>query len=652
MRARFFSLVLIISSVGVFAQANDPVIMSINGKNFKKSEFEYFFNKYNNEEVIDKRSLSEYIELFRNLKLKVAEAESFGMDTTVAFIAELSGYRSSLAQPYLDDMEINEEFVRTEYERMKERVEVSHILIAFPGIKNNNYKTLPSDTLIAFKKAEQIRNRLLKGENFEKLAKEFSDDPAVTQKGRPGYLGWFMGLNINPIFEDVAFNTPVGKIGRIVRSIAGYHIFKIHAKKDNFQINAAHILIPCPPEADLIQVGDAQKKIDDIYSELMNGAVFSDLAREHSKDPGSATNGGELGWFGINMMVPEFQDVAFDLKEVGDVSKPVKTQFGYHIIKLLGKRSIEPFNDKRKEIEGKLKSSGFFIPLYQPEIDKMKKEYNFQKDDAGYQLLFSKADTLYPVDSLYLSYFETESHTLFTIGNTKYTISQFINFMKKNVHSPYTLSTELLKDRLQTFEYNSLFETKDKSLENKYPEFRNLIQEYRDGTLMFEISNREVWAKSNEDIEGLTAYFDKNKKNYVWDEPYYKGYVVLVKDANTKKKMQKEISRKSPDDAIQYLYDNYRVGDVSYVKAEKGLFKKGDNAFVDEAAFKSGYAERDADLQDFFLVGKVLKMPESYIDVKGVVSADYQDYLEEDWLKKLNEKYIVVVYPEVLDAIK
>ena len=214
------------------------------------------------------------------------------------------------------------------------------------------------------------------------------------------------------------------------------------------------------------------------------------------------------------------------------------------------------------------------------------------------------------------------------------------------------LSTEFLNDRLQTFEYNSLFETKDRALEGKYPEFRNLMQEYRDGMLMFEISNKEVYTRASEDLEGLTAYFSENKRNYAWDEPYYKGYVVLAKDAKTKKKMQKEIARKTPDDAVQYLYDNYKVGDVSYVKVEKGLFKKGDNAFVDEAAFKSGIAERPAEFQDFFLVGKVLKAPESYNDVRGMVITDYQNYLEEVWLKKLNEKYKVNIFTEVFNTIK
>jgi len=656
MRSRFFSLVLIISSVSVFAQANDPVIMTINDKKFKKSEFEYFYNKYNNEDVIDKRSLNDYIDLFKNLKLKVVEAEAQGIDTTAIFLAELSGYRSTEAKPYLDNLEADEGLLRREYNRMKEYIEASHLAVPFEGVKANDFRTLPSDTLEIYKKADQIRNRILKGENFEKLTAELTYDPNSANTGRPGYLGWVTGLMFYPPFEnfeDVAFNTPVGQIGQLVRTNFGYHIIKIHAEKDNpGQINAAHILIVCPPDADTIKVDDALKKINEIYSELINGADFSALAKEYSNDPGSASRGGDLGWFGFGRMVEEFQDAAFALKEVGDISKPFKTQFGYHIIKLLGKKPFETFEEKRQEIENKVKSGGFFVQLYQAGIEDMKKEYGFQKNDVAYQLLFSKAINVYPTDSLYFASFETENQTLFTIGDTKYSISQFITFLKKNARSPFTLSTEFLNDRLQTFEYNSLLEIKDRTLESKYPEFKNLIQEYRDGMLMFEISNREVWTKASEDSEGLAAYFNKNKQNYKWDEPYYKGYVVLVKDAQTKKKMQKEIAHKTPDEAVQYLYDNYKVGDVSYVEAEKGLFKKGDNAFVDEAAFKSGTAKRSDEFQDFFLIGKLLKAPESYNDVRGMVITDYQNYLEEVWLKKLNEKYKVNIFPEIFNTIK
>ena len=653
MKACFFSLVFLLSSVGVFAQTNDPVIMTVNGKNFRKSEFEYFYNKYNNEDVIDKRSLVEYVDLFRNLKLKVAEAETQGMDTTKSFLIELSGYRTTEAKPYLDVLDTNEELVKKVYNRMNEMIEISQILIAFPKIMQNNTKILPSDTLETYNKAVQIRNRLLKGENFEKIAAEFSEETSTQQQERPGYLGWFTGLSLNPPFEEVAFDTPVGAIGQLARTNFGYHIIKIHARKNNpSQLNAAHILLPCSWDAEPEQVAEALKEINEIYEKLKNGADFSDLAKARSKDPGSAPKGGELGWFGYGTMVKEFQDAAYELTEIGEISKPFKTQFGYHIVKLLDKRQLEPFANKRQEIENKLKTGGYFISLHQSGLEKMKSEYGFKKNEANYQLLFSTANTIYPTDSLFYMSFENKELPLFSIGDDKYSINQFFTYLERNSRSPFTLSTEMLKDRLQWFEYASLNEAQDLSLENKYPEFRNLIQEYRDGILMFEVSNKEVWGRASEDIEGLTAYFGKNKKNYTWDEPHFKGYVVLTKDAKTTKKIKKEISRKDPDAAVLYMNDNYIVGDVSYVKFEKGLFKRGDNAFVDEFAFKKGVAKRPDDFQDFFLLGKTLKAPDSYLDIRGPVITDYQNYLEENWVKALNDKYEVIVYPEVIEAIK
>jgi len=657
MKAYFFSLVLVMASAGVFAQANDPVIMTINGKDFKKSEFEYFYNKYNNEDAIDKRSLNDYVDLFKNLKLKVAEAEAQGMDTTTSFRTELAGYRATEAKPYLDSIKVNEDLLQKEYNRTKDMIEISHIVVEFPGVKKNDFKTFPSDTLETYNKALLIRNRLLKGEDFEKVAAEVSDDANTAKAERPGYLGWFTGLMLNPPFEEVAFNTPAGKIGTLARTNFGYHIIKVHAKKENpGQINVAHILIQCPPNADSTQVADSQKTINDVYDQLTKGADFAELAKQYSKDPGSASKGGDLGWISYGgPIIKKFQDVAFELKDTGEISKPFQTQFGYHIVKLLGKKPLDSFSEKRKEIENKLNSGGYFIPLHQQGIDDMKKELGFQKNDAAYQLLFSKAVTVYPSDSLFFTSFETENQDvpLFTIGDTKYSVGQFLDYMKKNGgRSPFTLSTELLNDRLQGFELAALHEVKDKSLESAYPDFKNLIQEYRDGILMFDISNKEVWGKASEDTVGLADYFEKNKQQYTWDEPHYKGYVVQVKDAKTKKQMQKDIAGMDMEKAVQYLYDNYKVGDVSYVKAEKGSFKKGDNPFVDEEIFKSGVAARPAEYQDFFLLGKLLNAPDSYTDVRGLVVTDYQNYLEEIWIKNLNEKYKVTVYPEVLSTMK
>ncbi|GHU62508.1 peptidylprolyl isomerase [Bacteroidia bacterium] len=638
-------------TVSLTAQTNDPVVMKVNGKDIKKSEFEYIYNKNNSEESIEKITIKDYAELFKNFKLKVADAESQRLDTTAAFSSDLAEYRAQLVKPYLDEIEIDEDYVKKEYDRMKELVEISHILIYFPNIKDKNPAVFPTDTLETFKKAEQLRARLLKGEKYEKIAAEFSDDTRSKSGAVPGYLGWFPGLSLNQPLEDAAFNTPVGKIG-LARTGYGYHIVKVHGRKPNAgQISAAHILITCAKDADTVAVEDATKKINEIYQDLKNGKDFAELAKQFSNDPGSAEKGGDLGWFGYGQMIKEFQDEAFALKEPGDMSKPFRTAFGFHIIKLTDKKPFESLEEKKPEIEAQI-NNVYPVTLHQTGFEKMKKEFGFAKVEAGYNKLLTAANTSYPGDSLFIDAFADDKDPLFKIDNEVYTIADFITYFNKKQRSPYALSTEYISERIQSYEYNILLSFKDKTLESKNTELRNLIQEYRDFILMFEISNREVWDKASKDKEGLEAYFQSHKDKYAWSEPYYKGYVVLVKDAKTKKKMQKEISKKSPDEAVEYLLENYKVGDVSYVKAEKGLFKSGDNAFVDESIFKIGTAEKTEEFQDYFLLGKKLTAPETHEDVRGNVVTDYQDYLEQEWLKKLNEKYQVTIFEDVLNTIK
>jgi peptidyl-prolyl cis-trans isomerase SurA len=552
MKKRFFSFVLtalLISPVTIFAQSNDPVVMKINGKDIKKSEFEYIYNKNNNEESIDKKSLEEYVELFKNFKLKVAEAESQGLDTTAAFLSEFMEYRTQLVKPYLDDLKANDDLISKEYDRMKELVEVSHILIAFPETLSGNFKTLSADTLEVYNKAVKARNRILKGEKFEKVAAELSDDAQSKSATRPGYLGWFPGLTLHLSLEEAAFTTPVGKISQLVRTNFGYHIIKVHDKKEN----------------------------------------------------------------------PD---------------------------------QMEPLANLKEKIADKLANGGYLIPLFEQSIENLKTDYAFRKEATAYQALISFATSHYPSDSEFYTTFEKNKDVLFKLGDEPYVIAEFIEFLKKNPRSFQTVSTDLLADRLQYFEYSSLLDYKTETLENKYPEFKNLMQEYHDGILMFEISNREVWEKAAEDVTGLNDYFQRNKQEYTWEEPHYKGYIVLTKDAKIQKKMKKEISKLQPEAAADYLIKNYANADASSVKIEKGLFKKGDNTLVDEAAFKSGIAQKPEGFQDFFLIGKTLNAPESYGDVKGLVITNYQDYLEKEWLKTLNEKYPVTIYRDVLITIK
>jgi peptidyl-prolyl cis-trans isomerase SurA len=572
------------------------------------------------------------------------------LDTLPDFRREVSEYRFQLAKPYLDSMETNFDFEKKEYDRMKSFVEVSHILFPFPGVPNNNFKILPADTLETYKKAFQIYSRIRKGESYNKMVQEYTVDEQ--SKERDGYLGWFSGLQLNLPLEDAAYALPVGQVG-LVRSNYGYHIIKVLGKRANTgQIRASHILITVPSGADEAQISAAQNKIDSIYNALLNGADFAALAMENSGDQGSASKGGDLGFFGFGTMVKEFRDNIFAVKKIGDITKPFKTQFGFHIAKLTDEKPLESFDEKKSGIDDLLKKGGYIVDLFAPCIDRLKKEFGFSKDDKIYQKLIASAVTAYPTDSLFDAVYSNSSDVLFRVNNVSYTAADFIKYLKKDPYSPYKVSTELVAERLKAYEYSVLTNTLDKNLENRNPEFANLVREFRDGSLMFEISKREVWDKASSDLDGIQKFFEANKQKYSWEKPHYKGYVILAKDAATKKKMQKEISKMNPEKAVAYLDENYKVGDVSYVKIEKVLSQKGENPFVDEIAFKTGKAEKPEGFGDFFLLGKMLNSPDSLTDVRGMVVTDYQDYLEKEWIKSLNEKYPVKIYRDVLITIK
>ena len=648
----FVTVFLLLFSL-IKAQSDDPTIMKINGKEIKKSEFEYIYKK-NNEEVLDKKSLQEYIELFKNFKLKVIDAEAAGLDTTEAFKREFIEYRNQLAKPYLSNLPIDEEMLRKKYERLKEYYDVSNILIPIPFMKDTvirpgSIHVLPSDTVAAYKEAIRIYKRLQKGEDFNKIAGEVSKE----ENPQSTHLGWVTSLMTTPALEEVIYSLNPGEINYPVRSSFGYHIFKVNEKiKNPGEIHTAHIMVACPKDADSETLQEAEKKSEDLYERLKNGADFATLAKEESDDKESAASGGELPWVGLGSMIKEFEEAAFALKNTGDISRPFRTASGIHIIKLLDKRDLKPFEEQREEIINRLGKGLAFIDLNKPGIDKLKKESNFQLNDKAYKMLYNAAEKAFPSDSTFIASFEHDSSALFTIRGIDYPINEFINFLKYNFRSPNSLSTEYLDERLISFESKMLMESEDKNLENKYPEFKNLVNEYRDGILLFEISNNKVWDKAGKDTIGLTNYFEQNKSQYTWDEPHYKGYVVHCKDQKNKKKMMKEISGLSPDSAATYLLRNYRVGEVSYVKIERGLYKKGDNPFTDQWVFKSGKAKPWADYPESFVIGTLLKSPNSYLDVKGKVITDYQNQLEKEWLEELNKKYPVTINQQTVESLK
>ncbi len=638
-------LAFILFSGSLFAQSADPVLMTINGKPVLKSEFEYIYNKNNSNNSLDKKTIDEYVDLFVNFKLKVEEAEAQGIDTTSSFVNELSGYRSQLTKPYLTDQKVDDQLLQEAYNRMKEDVDVSHILIRIPQ------NATPEDTLKAWNEINAIAKRVQK-EDFGKVAKDVSQDQSAEQNG--GHIGWISAFRTVYPFETMAYNTTVGTISKPVRTAFGYHIIKVHARRASLgEILVSHIMM-FTSQGDSATNVKAKVRIDSIYNRILAGDDFGTLAKNYSMDKGSASKNGELPWFGTGRMVPDFENAAFALKNVGDISKPIQSPYGWHIIKLLDKKGVDSFENTKADIERKVKRDERANFGQKAFLAKLRAEYKYQQTKQNLEDLEKLAEAAEVTsDSLFFVKAEAFANPLFSFADKKYTQKEFIDYLKTSKTAGKTLTAEKIAEKFNAFVDSKLLAYEDSQLEKKYDDFRFLMQEYHDGILLFEVSNREVWDKASKDTEGLDKFFRAHKTDYTWEKPHFKGHIISCKDKGTLKAAKAIVAKSNNDSIDKYL--RTRLNDsIQYVKVEKGLYVQGDNKAVDKYAFKTKDAYTPGtDYPYVFVTGKMLKkIPESYTDVRGLVTADYQEFLEKEWIKALRQKYPVTVDKDVLKTVK
>jgi len=632
-------------SGGVFAQVADPVLMNINGKPVPKSEFEYIYNKNNSNNSLDKKTLDEYVDLFVNFKLKVEEAKTQGIDTTAAFINELAGYRTQLTKPYLTDSKVDDELLQEAYDRMKEDVDVSHILIRIAP------NATPADTLIAWNKINNILKRLQKKDDFAKVANELSEDQSAVENG--GHIGWISAFRTVYPFETVAYNTPAGSFSKPVRTTFGYHIIKVNGRRNSLgEVLVSHIMRFTSKDNEELNK-KAKVTIDSLYQRIKEGDDFGALASKYSEDRGSATKNGELPWFGTGRMVPEFETAAFALKNKGDVSVPIQSAYGWHIIKLIDQKGLANFESMKADVERKVKRDERANRGQDAFLDKLRLDYDYKVNTPNVIEFYKLAQNRTLSDSTFLSEAGKLDKPLFSFDAKNYTQHDFAVYLTKNNNTEKTIASEMIDEKFNAFSNKELLSYEDGQLEKKYDDFRFLMQEYHDGILLFEVSNREVWDKASKDTEGLAKYFNTHKSDYTWEKPHYKGRVIYCKDKATFK-AAKSIVKKANNDSID-KYLRTRLNDsIQYVKIEKGLFVQGENKVVDNKVFKTKEEYKPAEDYPFvFVAGKKLKKtPEDYTDVRGLVTADYQEYLEKEWIKALRAKYTVTVDQNILKTVK
>jgi peptidyl-prolyl cis-trans isomerase SurA len=636
-------------AIGVKAQ-QDPILMEIDGKPVTKSEFLQIYLKNNADPKYDKASLDEYMELFKKFKLKVVEAEALGYDTIPKLKKELDGYRKQLALPYLVDAAKNEEIVKEAYERTITEVRASHILIRMEG------NATPADTLAAYNRIMGLKKRIEKGEDFNSVAKgkNGSDDPSAINNG--GDLGFFNAFQMVYPFEEKAYTTAVGSISEPFRTRFGYHIVKVTDKRPaRGTIKAAHIMVAIPKTATPEDIQNAEKKINELYEKLVAGEKFEDLSRDHSDDPSSNQKGGELPAFGTGTttrMVPVFEDAAFELKANGDFSKPVKTDYGFHIIKRLDWTAVKSFDEMKKELQSKVNRDDRSKKTQDSFVSKLKTTYNYQDK--------SKSTTKWFVENLDSTYFIgkwnadklTSNKPMFELDGKKFGQQDFATYLETNFRSARKETNEMvIKLQYKNWEKEAILAYEETKLAGKYPDFKALVTEYHDGILLYEIMTDKVWNKAMKDTVGLKEFFEQNRSKYMWSN---RVDAIVYECLN--QKIADQVYKMIQNDTInsKHVLDLINKDSELNLRVRTNKFDVEQTAFIKDRNLNVGI-NKPFDLDGKIYVIKVAEKLDpknkEFNEAKGAVTSDYQNFLEKEWLSELSKKHSVKINDSVLYSI-
>lgn len=657
---KFFLAIIgiIILSTSVAQNSGDNTLMTIGGEKITETEFMNIYRKNNfNNDVIDKKSLEEYLELFINFKLKVKEAEELGLDTVTTFKDELKGYRNQLAQPYLTDNAMDEKLLLQAFERKQYDLRASHILIKV------NENASPKDTLAAFQSIMKISKEIMNGADFSEMAVTYSEDPSAKDrpatsrrpymKGNKGDLGYFTVFDMVYPFENGAYNTAVGETSMPVRTTYGYHLIKITDKKKALgNVLVAHILILFPKNATHQDSLKAETKIKKAYDELTSGTKFADVVRKYSDDKGTIEKEGMLPWFGVNRMIPEFIMEISALSDTGDVTKPFLTNYGWHIVKLVEKKGLPSFEESIPELKGRIVRSDRSKESLKSFIRQAKIEYNFTEYKENLEEIYSLVN-----DTIFKAKWHPENNNqhdnpLFQLDGNNYSQKDFIAYLEKTQSvTPIEDIKIFVNKKFNSFIDASIIAYEDSQLEKKYPEFRTLVKEYRDGILLFELTDQKVWSKAINDSTGLAEFYNMNKNNYMWDERLNTSIYTFSNPAYVKQARKMARKGLNKNDILNAINPD----SVIYLTIIDDKCERGDNQIIDKIIWKKGITnDFEVDGQVVFVdVHEVLPpQPKLLSEARGIITADYQNFLEEAWVKELRIKYPVEVNQDVFSKIK
>lgn len=647
MKKIILSLAVSVLALGsaIAKDSDDPVLMTVDKKPVTMSEFNYLYQK-NNSQQVESQPIDKYLDMFVVYKLKVADAENAGIQNTDQFKTEYSGYRNDLAQPYLTDKDATEKLVNEFYDRLGKQVNVSHIMV------DRKYGTAAASSQRHL--LDSLRNVILSGKaTFAEIADRYSIDPSV--KRNHGNMGWISAGRFPYSFETKAYTTPVGEISEVFETPFGYHILTVLDRRDNpGEVLAQHIL---KITNGLSAEEQAAKKaaIDSIATLLASGADFDELAKQESEDPGSGQRGGRLPWFGTGRMVPEFEEVAFGLKD-GETSAPFRTSYGWHIVKRLESRGLEPLAELRPSIEAFIERDDRNSVPQQVKKNQLREKYNVSADAKVLDAIRSQILAAGAIDSVTAESLKADKRILVKVDRpgTSLSVAQVLASLPSHIGQLSADEALTAVDELiDVASAEAAVDAERENLVNENSEYRNLLNEYRDGMLLFEISDRNVWSKAKNDTEGLNAYFNEHKAEYTdWTAPKFKGLVIFTTSDSIADEAKKFLAGNPLErqDVAGVLMSRFGQKNV---KVERVIAAKGDNPIIDYLAFNGEKANPSGKWEACFsYLGKIIDQPEEPDDVKGRVTTDYQNYLEQKWVEQLRKKYKVKINKKILREVE
>ncbi len=645
-------------SVFVFGQ-QDPVLFTVNEKPVYLSEFNYIYSKTNGIKAnYSQESLDEYLELYKNFKLKVARAREMKLDTIVSLQKELAGYRRQLANSYLVDKEVTDRLIQEAYERSLKDVDISHIMILLKATANEK------EVAIAEQQIMNIQKKLRAGESFEELAKQFSEDKNTKEKG--GNIGYFTALFPDGFYEleSAAYNTQVGQVSNMARTASGIHLVKVNQIRDaRGQIEVAHILIRKDPKS--INNRIQQAEIDSLYQLILDGASFEDIAKQNSEDKKTAQKGGYIGFVGIRKVSKDFEDVAFSLKD-GEISAPVESSIGWHIIKRINTKPVEKEDIAKRRIqtkmqENKKKSKN---PKYnrlnyaeQIMLERIKKDGNFTE----YPEVIT--NFIASLDSSFITYKwkapkDKSADVLFTLGSDfKTTLWEFQDFCQRNSKrmrmGGRMERTELVNLMYEGFVDENCMKYEELQLDEKYPEFKSLMREYDEGILLFEATKILVWDKASQDSVGLLEFHSTRNDDYQWNERAVTSlYTLKAGNEALLDKIKKEATNKTQEEVLEKFNKEKVILSVKekVFEKDKSNFPKGLDWSI--GSISEIEINKRNKASSFYKLEEILPSGNKTLkEARGYIIADYQDYLDKKWLEELKKEYKVEVDMVVFESL-